>query len=256
MMAEESTMPALKFTVKARQHRARASVLSLPHYDCHTPMFMPVGTRGTVKGLTPDQLRTLDCHLILGNTYHLDHRPGADVVKEFGGLHDYIRWDRAMLTDSGGFQMVSLLDLAEITEEGVKFQSPQDGRTLMLTPERSIAIQNDLGADIIMALDDVVSAVSPSFARFEEATHRTTRWFDRCLAAHGRREDQNLFAIVQGGLDRDLRNASLEGLMKRDAQIPGYAIGGLAGGEDKESFWNVVSWWCVLIKIRPIAPPP
>lgn len=184
----------------------------------------------------------LDCHLVLGNTYHLENRPGAEVVEEFGGLHGFSRWNRAMLTDSGGFQMVSLLHLADITEEGVSFQSPSSGQSMMLTPEHSVRIQNKLGADIIMALDDVVSSVNPSRARFEEATYRTTRWFDRCLKAHERPYDQNLFPIVQGGLDYDLRQISLKQLMERDAQIPGYAIGGLAGGEDKDSFWNVVEW--------------
>jgi len=237
-----STGAALEFQVLARQNRARASILKLPHYDCRTPMFMPVGTNGSVKGLTPDQLKELDCHLILGNTYHLGNRPGADVVDEFGGLHAFSRWDRAMLTDSGGFQMVSLLHLADITEEGVSFQSPSNGQSMMLTPEHSMKIQNKLGADIMMALDDVVSSVNPSYERFEEATHRTTRWFDRCLQAHERPHDQNLFPIVQGGLDYGLRQLSLKQLMERDDRIPGYAIGGLAGGEDKESFWNVVHW--------------
>ncbi|QDZ21485.1 queuine tRNA-ribosyltransferase [Chloropicon primus] len=233
---------ALEFRILAKQGRARASVMRLPHYDCRMPMFMPVGTNGSVKGLTPDQLRRLDCHLVLGNTYHLESRPGADVVEEFGGLHEFSRWDRAMLTDSGGFQMVSLLHLADITEEGVSFQNPTDGQSMMLTPEHSMRIQNKLGADIMMALDDVVSSVNPSLERFEEATYRTTRWFDRCLEAHERPHDQNLFPIVQGGLDYDLRQTSLKQLMERDARIPGYAIGGLAGGEDKESFWNVVDW--------------
>jgi queuine tRNA-ribosyltransferase len=233
---------ALKFKILAKQNRARASILSLPHYDCHTPMFMPVGTNGAMKGLTPDQMRDLDCHLMLGNTYHLENRPGADVVHDFGGLHSFARWNRAMLTDSGGFQMVSLLHLADITEEGVRFQSPSNGQTMMLTPEHSMRIQNKLGADIMMALDDVVSSVNPSYERFEEATYRTTRWFDRCLEAHERSHEQNLFPIVQGGLDYDLRQISLKQLMERDENIPGYAIGGLAGGEDKASFSRVVDW--------------
>jgi len=144
-----------------------------------------------------------------------------------------------MLTDSGGFQMVSLLHLADITEEGVTFQSPVDGRKMLLTPEHSIAVQNRLGADIIMALDDVVPSTATDPARFEEATHRTTRWIDRCIAAHSRKTEQSLFSIVQGGLDPRLRDISLQGLIERDT--PGYAIGGLAGGEDKRSFVKIVA---------------
>ena len=156
-----------------------------------------------------------------------------------GGLHSFINYPQGMLTDSGGFQMVSLLHLADITEEGVTFQSPVDGRKMLLTPEHSIAVQNRLGADIIMALDDVVPSTAEDPDRFEEATHRTTRWIDRCIAAHSRPTEQNLFAIIQGGLDDRLRDISLKGLIERDT--PGYAIGGLAGGEDKRSFVKVVA---------------
>ncbi|KAI7845903.1 hypothetical protein COHA_000636 [Chlorella ohadii] len=219
--------------------RARAARMTLPHYVCETPMFMPVGTQGSVKGLTSRQLEELGCQVVLGNTYHLENRPGSELVAEMGGLHSFINWPRGMLTDSGGFQMVSLLHLADITEEGVTFQSPTDGRRMLLTPEHSIQVQNRLGADIIMALDDVVPSTAADDARFEEATHRTTRWIDRCIAAHGRPTEQNLFAIVQGGLDERLRDISLKGLVARGT--PGYAIGGLAGGEDKRSFVKVVS---------------
>lgn len=139
--------------------------------------------------------------MVLGNTYHLENRPGSELVARMGGLHAFTAWTHGMLTDSGGFQMVSLLHLADITEEGVTFQSPTDGRRMLLTPEHSIQVQNRLGADIIMALDDVVPSTAQDTARFEEATHRTTRWLDRCIAAHGRPTEQNLFAIVQvGGL--------------------------------------------------------
>eukprot|EP00892_Ulva_mutabilis_P009127 jgi/Ulvmu1/6587/UM003_0224.1 len=234
-----SKSPALEFQVRATAGRARAAQMQLPHFLCETPMFMPVGTQGTVKGLTPDMLERCKCHLILGNTYHLGNRPGADAVEQLGGLHKFSGWDRAMLTDSGGFQMVSLLHLAQITEEGVTFCSPADGSSMLLTPEHSIAIQNRLGADILMALDDVVSSVADSPRRFAEATDRTTRWIDRCIAAHSRPQDQSLFAIVQGGLDAALRTKSLADLTARN--LPGYAIGGLAGGEDKESFWKVVA---------------
>lgn len=194
---------------------------------------------GSVKGLTSRQLKELNCHVVLGNTYHLENRPGSDLVHKMGGLHAFINWERGMLTDSGGFQMVSLLHLADITEEGVTFQSPTDGHTMLLTPEHSIGVQNRLGADIIMALDDVVPSTAADAARFEEATHRTTRWIDRCIAAHSRPTEQSLFAIVQGGLDPRLRQISMEGLIARNT--PGYAIGGLAGGEDKTSFIKVVA---------------
>lgn len=234
-----SSSPALKFQVVAQQGRARTARMTLPHYVAETPMFMPVGTQGTVKGLTSEQLRELDCHVILGNTYHLENRPGAELVDEMGGLHQFVRWPRGMLTDSGGFQMVSLLHLADITEEGVTFQSPIDGARMLLTPEHSMAIQNKLGADIMMALDDVVPSTTADPARFEEATHRTTRWIDRCIKAHSRPMEQNLFGIVQGGLDERLREISIKDLVKRD--LPGYAIGGLAGGEDKGSFWRMVA---------------
>ncbi|EFN58822.1 hypothetical protein CHLNCDRAFT_140645 [Chlorella variabilis] len=234
-----STSPALKFEVLAQCGRARASRMTLPHYVAETPMFMPVGTQGSVKGLTSQQLEDLGCQVILGNTYHLENRPGSELVAEMGGLHSFINWPRGMLTDSGGFQMVSLLHLADIGEQGVTFQSPTDGRRMLLTPEHSIQVQNRLGADIIMALDDVVPSTAADDARFEEATHRTTRWIDRCIAAHSRPAEQNLFAIVQGGLDERLREISLKGLVARDT--PGYAIGGLAGGEDKRSFVKVVS---------------
>lgn len=195
--------PALTFTLNAVCGRARATTLSLPHGPVHTPVFMPVGTQGTIKGVTTAEMQkdSIDCKILLGNTYHLGNKPGGDVLERHGGLHKFMNWDRNILTDSGGFQMVSLLHLAEITEEGVKFQSPNDGTEMMLTPEMSMQVQNQIGSDIMMALDDVVSSKSVDDARFTEACHRTLRWIDRCIKAHGRPHDQNLFGIVQGGLD-------------------------------------------------------
>ena len=230
---------ALTFEVLSRFNRARVARMVLPHFVCETPMFMPVGTQGSVKGLTSQQLETLGCQVILGNTYHLENRPGSELVASAGGMHAFMNWRRGMLTDSGGFQMVSLLHLAEITEQGVTFQSPVDGAPMLLTPEHSIGIQNRIGADIIMALDDVVPALEASAARFEEAAHRTLRWIDRCVAAHARPSEQSLFGIVQGGTDARLRQLCLEGLVSRD--LPGYAIGGLVGGEDKAAFWRTVA---------------
>uniref|UniRef100_A0A0E0B448 Queuine tRNA-ribosyltransferase catalytic subunit 1 n=1 Tax=Oryza glumipatula TaxID=40148 RepID=A0A0E0B448_9ORYZ len=203
---------ALRFEVLGRFNRARAARLTLPHFTCQTPLFMPVGTQGTIKGLTTDQLEEIGCQIILGNTYHLELRPGSQLIDDLGGLHKFMNWKRALLTDSGGFQMVSLLHLADITEEGVTFQSPVDGKPMLLTPEESIHIQNNIGADIIMALDDVVKTTITG-PRIEEAMYRTLRWIDRDIC--------------------------VKGLVERN--LPGYAIGGLAGGEDKDSFWRVVA---------------
>ena len=228
---------------------ARATTLVLGHGPLTTPVFMPVGTAGSVKGI---QTSTLEAspqnnQIILANTYHLALRPGPELLGAMGGLHKFMGWDRNILTDSGGFQMVSLLALAEITEEGVTFQSPVDGSQMLLTPEESMRVQNSIGSDIMMALDDVVSSVTVDDARFLEATHRTLRWIDRCIAAHRRPNEQCLFGITQGGLDVSkggLRDICLEGMLKRDAHLPGYAIGGLAGGESKDHFWRVVLHAC------------
>lgn len=237
---ESSTSPALKFDVWARcsTTKARASQMHLPHYSAHTPMFMPVGTMGSIKGMTTKQLEKLDCHVILGNTYHLGSRPGPDLLKQAGGLHKFMAWNRGLLTDSGGFQMVSLLKLANITEEGVEFENPHDSQKMLLTPEMSIGLQNAIGADIMMQLDDVVSSLTTG-PRVEEAMWRSIRWLDRSIKAHKRPQEQNLFPIVQGGLDTKLRTKSAQELIKRNS--PGYAIGGLSGGEAKGSFWRMVS---------------
>lgn len=217
--------------------KARTGKMTLVHHDVDTPVFMPVGTQGTLKGLLPQQLEQLDCQIILGNTYHLGNRPGADILRKAGGLHKFMNWKRALLTDSGGFQMVSLLQLAEITEEGVKFKSPYNESECMLTPEHSIQIQNAIGADIIMQLDDVVKSTLIG-ARVEEAMHRTIRWLDRCLSAHERQDEQSIFPIVQGGLDPELRSECARQLIKRE--VNGYAVGGLSGGESKDDFWKMV----------------
>ena len=185
----------------------------------------------------------MGCRILLGNTYHLANQPGTPVLDLFGGLHPFMDWDRNILTDSGGFQMVSLLKLSKMTEEGVEFASPVDGSKMLLTPEESMRVQNAIGGDIMMALDDVVSPDTPT-ERIHEACYRTVRWLDRCLAAHQRKDKQNLFAIVQGGLDDELRDHCLSELLARD--LPGYAIGGLSGGEEKvkvtqDKFWRVVA---------------
>ncbi|KAL4145652.1 hypothetical protein PRNP1_013317 [Phytophthora ramorum] len=234
---------ALTFEVLAKHHRARAATLTLPHGQVRTPVFMPVGTQGAIKGLTTAQMQDVDCQIFLANTYHLALRPGTDVLAQLPGkLHEFMQWPRNLLTDSGGFQMVSLSRLCEVSEHGVQFESFVDGSTMVLTPEASIAHQNRIGADIIMALDDVVSSLADDDERFKEACGRTVRWLDRCIEAHAHPDKQNLFGIVQGGLDVSeggLRDQCLSELIKRD--LPGYAIGGLAGGESKEAFWKVVA---------------
>jgi len=212
--------------------------MELPHATVETPVFMPVGTQGTLKGLLPEQLEAMDCRIMLGNTYHLGNRPGVETLQKAGGLHKFMGWDRALLTDSGGFQMVSLLKLSHITEEGVNFTSPYDESQCMLTPEHSMQIQNAIGADIMMQLDDVVDATHTDEERFEEARHRTVRWLDRCIKAHKRTDVQNLFPIVQGGLDKEKRRECARELIKR--QTPGFAVGGLSGGEAKDDFWKMV----------------
>ncbi len=230
--------------------RARACTLVLPHGPVRTPVYMPVGTKGTVKGISTKELMeeaNLNHGIILANTYHLASAPGTELIAEMNGLHDFMNWPRNILTDSGGFQMVSLLKLAEITEEGVTFAHPETGKRMLLKPEDSIAHQNRIGADIIMALDDVVSSVTDDSKRFKIATYRTLRWLDRCYEAHANPTTQNLFPIVQGGLDTSvggLREQCLAGFRNRDEKVRGYAIGGLAGGESKDDFWRVVDQCC------------
>ncbi|KAL9128206.1 MAG: hypothetical protein Q9217_003079 [Psora testacea] len=202
-------------------------------------MFMPVATQASVKGLTPSQLSRTGCNLCLNNTYHLGLKPGQETLDKLGGAHKLQGWKGNILTDSGGFQMVSLLELAQVNEEGVRFLSPHDGTPMLLTPEHSISLQNSIGSDIIMQLDDVIATTSPDNARMKEAMERSIRWLDRCIAAHKKPETQNLFCIIQGGLNLEMRERCCEEMTKRDT--PGIAIGGLSGGEDKESYCKVVS---------------
>lgn len=231
---------ALRFEILAKcsRSKARAANMALPHGVVETPMFMPVGTQASLKGLTSEQLKQLDCKICLNNAYHLGLKPGQETLDRVGGAHKLQSWDRNILTDSGGFQMVSLLKLATITEEGVRFLSPHDGSPMLLTPEQSISLQNSIGSDIIMQLDDVVHTLTTG-DRMEEAMRRSIRWLDRCITAHKNPDSRNLFAIIQGGLNLDLRRECCIEMMKRDT--PGIAIGGLSGGEDKESYCKVVS---------------
>lgn len=206
------------------------------------PTFMPVATQAAIKGLTPQQMESLGITLILNNTYHLNLRPGMEVLREAGGAHKFQGWDHNLLTDSGGFQLVSLSKFTQITEEGALFASPFTGEPTMLTPEESISIQHAIGADIIMQLDDVVSSLTVG-PRVGEAMWRSVRWLDRCIRYHeeaGRQGVQNLFAIVQGGLDSELRDQCLGEMIKRKDSVAGYAIGGLSGGEEKDVFWRII----------------
>ncbi|KAM9514233.1 queuine tRNA-ribosyltransferase catalytic subunit 1 isoform 1-T1 [Guaruba guarouba] len=237
MAAGPNAAPLLRVVAECGWSRARAAELRLPHGPVPCPVFMPVGTRGTAKGITAAQLAALGCRICLGNTYHLGTRPGPELVQRAGGLHGFMDWPHNLLTDSGGFQMVSLSELSEVTEEGVLFHSPYGGGPILLTPEKSIEIQNALGADIVMQLDDVVSSTTTG-PRVEEAMRRSVRWLDRCIAANRSPQRQNLFAIIQGGLDPELRMQCLEAMTLRD--VRGFAIGGLSGGEDKGRFWRMV----------------
>jgi queuine tRNA-ribosyltransferase len=217
------------FHIQARQGRARAAVFHTPHGGLLTPVFAPVGTQATVKAITPAQLHELGASLVLANTYHLYLRPGDELVAHMGGVHKFMGWDQPMLTDSGGFQVFSLAESRKIDEDGVTFKSHIDGSTHRLTPEKSIAIQENLGADIIMAFDEC----SPPYDRDynERALARTHTWAECCVKAKTR-PDQALFGIVQGGIFPDLRQASAEFITSLD--FPGHAIGGLSVGETKD----------------------
>ncbi|VDO69803.1 unnamed protein product [Heligmosomoides polygyrus] len=230
----------MSFKVLRTTGRARHGLLSLPHSDVKTPVFMPVGTQGTMKGILPEQLLEMDCRILLCNTYHLGHRPGHERVQKAGGLHKMMNWPRSILTDSGGFQMVSLSKLMSVDEQGVNFESPHTAEMMSLTPEMSVEIQQALGADIMMQLDHVVHVLTTGDI-VEEAMQRSVRWLDRCTKAHTRL-DQTLFPIVQGGLNLDLRMKCVEEMAKR-AKV-GIAIGGLSGGEEKSQFWRVVAACC------------
>jgi queuine tRNA-ribosyltransferase len=242
---------------------ARVGVVQTPHGSFDTPAFMPVGTQGTLKGLLPTSVRATGSQIVLGNTFHLMLRPGPETVAALGGLHGFMGWTGPILTDSGGYQAYSMSDINKVDDEAVTFKSIIDGSMIALTPERAIAVQNDLGADIIMALDDCPPSVDPRTMnqarlriqaqrkkaaweragydhdrRLREANERTVRWLERCKRAHGRPGEQALFGIVQGGTDLDRRTHSAEQVTQID--LPGYAIGGVAVGEGFEEIVSVV----------------
>lgn len=234
-------MPAVTYElIKKDAHcKARRGVVTTPHGTIQTPVFMPVGTAATVKAMRPEQVEELGAEIILSNTYHLYLRPGHEIVKEAGGLHKFMNWNKPILTDSGGFQVFSLGDLRKITEEGVEFRSFIDGSKHMLTPEKSIEVQTALGSDIMMAFDEC--APYPADREYvKKSLERTTRWLQRCKDAHKNTENQALFGIVQGGMYKDLREQSAKEITAID--LPGYAIGGLSVGEPKELMYEVLDY--------------
>ncbi|MBE6122307.1 MAG: tRNA guanosine(34) transglycosylase Tgt [Erysipelotrichaceae bacterium] len=228
-----------EITHVCRQSSARTGILHTPHGDVETPMFMPVGTQATVKFLSPEELYAMNAGVVLANTYHLWLRPGEDVLREAGGVQKFMNYKGPMLTDSGGFQVFSLSDTRKISEEGVTFKNTLNGDMLFLSPEKSIQIQNAIGADIMMSFDECI----PYPATYEYAQKsmlRTLRWAERGKNANERPDEQALFGIVQGGDYEDLRNYCAEKLVEMD--FPGYAIGGTSVGEDKETMYRMVGW--------------
>ena len=218
---------------------ARRGIVHTPHGDIQTPVFMPVGTQATVKAMTPEELKNaVKAQIILSNTYHLYLRPGHNLVKEAGGLHKFMNWDRPILTDSGGFQVFSLSSLRKITEEGVEFNSHLDGSKHLFTPEKVMEIEEALGADIIMAFDECCPYPS-SYEYTKKSMYRTTRWAQRCKNTH-KTVYQGLFGIIQGGFYKDLRKISTEDLIQLD--FPGYAIGGISVGEPKREFLDILRY--------------
>ena len=218
-----------RYTLEARDGAARAGVFSTPHGDVHTPAFMVVGTQGAVRAMTPGQVRATGAEVLLANTYHLALRPGETLVEKLGGLHAFARWDGPILTDSGGFQVFSLPS-KEISDHGVRFKNEVDGSVLELTPERSIQIQNALGADVIMAFDEC-TPYPASEAQAADGVRRTLLWLERCAKTHARK-DQALFGIVQGSTYEHLRARCAEAVVALD--LPGVAIGGVSVGEGHE----------------------
>ena len=230
------TFELIKTDPKTRARRGR---LHTPHGTVETPVFMPVGTAATVKAMRPEQVEELGAEIILSNTYHLYLRPGHEIVREAGGLHKFMNWNKPILTDSGGFQVFSLGALRKISEEGVMFNSHIDGSRHMLTPEKSMEIQNALGSDIIMAFDEC--APYPAYRNYvKKSLERTTRWLKRCKAAHKDTERQSLFGIMQGGMYKELRYQSACEITELD--LPGYAIGGLSVGEPREIMYEVLDY--------------
>lgn len=220
---------------KSSECHARRGEVKNKHGLIQTPVFMPVGTQGTVKAVTPDNLKEMGAQIILGNTYHLYIRPGHELIEQFGGLHGFMNWDGSILTDSGGFQIFSLKELAKITEEGAAFRSHIDGSKLFLSPEDAVYVQQSLGSDIMMVLDTCIPYPADR-DQAQKATDLTTRWAKRCREAHTKR-DQLLFGIVQGGMYEDIRKEHAAAL--QEIGFDGYALGGLSVGEEKELMYDM-----------------
>jgi queuine tRNA-ribosyltransferase len=257
-------MPSpLKFTIKASSGNARVGRVETPHGGFDTPAFMPVGTRGTVKGILPQQVREGGAQILLNNTYHLMLRPGSELVQRMGGVHRFMNWDGPILTDSGGYQAYSMADINAIDEDGVSFRSYLNGDMVRMNPEIAMRVQNELGPDIMMAFDDCPPSIDPSTGhanqprlaaatkrdtkkrkvynheeRLDLANERTVRWLERCKASHTRPDEQALFGIVQGGTDLERRDWSVERVC--GIELPGYAIGGVAVGETSDDIARVV----------------
>ncbi|RXZ84512.1 tRNA guanosine(34) transglycosylase Tgt [Paenibacillaceae bacterium] len=240
---------AIKYELikQCKQSGARLGRLHTPHGVIETPAFMPVGTQATVKTMSPEELKAMNAQIILSNTYHLFLRPGHKLVERAGGLHRFMNWDRPILTDSGGFQVFSLSNMRKITEEGVEFRSHLNGDKLFLSPEKAMEIQNSLGSDIMMAFDECPPHPA-EHSYVKQSLERTTRWAERCLAAHARPQDQALFAIIQGGMYEDLRKQSAKDLTSMD--FPGYAIGGLSVGEPKPLMYEVLDYTVPLMPVQ------
>ncbi len=228
-----------KITAKSKETRARAGIINTAHGSIETPVFMPVGTLASVKSVSSEELVSAGAGIILGNTYHLYLRPGCDVINLFSGLHGFMNWDRPILTDSGGFQIFSLAKLAKISQEGVSFQSHIDGSSHLLTPEKAVEIQNCLGSDIMMCLDNCIAYPS-SRDEAMDALKLTTSWAERCKKAWDNGSKAALFGIVQGGMFKDLREMSVKALV--DIGFSGYAIGGLSVGEPKDIMLDIADF--------------
>jgi queuine tRNA-ribosyltransferase len=227
---------SIRFEVEQRHERSRAGRIETAHGSILTPIFMPVGTQGTVKGITPHHLHEAKLQILLGNTYHLAQRPGDELIAELGGLHKFMNWNKPILTDSGGYQVFSLGHIRKLTDEGATFRSHIDGSMIHLTPEKAIKIQENLGSDIAMVLDECPPGTSDDKA-FRKAIERSIRWAERCQKVH-QRSDQALFAIVQGGTNVGLREECARPLVEMN--FPGYALGGFSVGEPPEAMHAVL----------------
>ena len=242
-------MPPIEVTIAAKSGSARTGTMKLTHGEIAFPAFMPVGTYGTVKGMMPRDIKEIGANLILSNAYHLWVRPGHKLIERMGGLHRFMGWDGAILTDSGGYQVFSLNEFTEITEEGVRFRAPLDGQYRTMTPEVCVEIQESLGVDIAMAFDECIEWPA-SRDRVAQSTARTTRWLKRCNDARKNRDTTALFGIVQGGMYEDMRISHAQEIAELD--LDGYAVGGLSVGEPTEKLLETVSWTTPYLPVQKI----